>query len=299
MYAYAEFLRRTGRDAIAAISGIPSKEALFVMRKFRIRKPSGAEALISRHPDVIIVDVSSVRNISSRISPESVIEVIDHRKVNYAHEFPKAKVQIEQVGTAATLIAEKFFSRRLKPSRESAILLYSAIISNTVNFRANVATGRDRKMAAWLKGQIKLPPNFVHEMFAAKSRFDARDLRQVLENDSFTYDFAGKKVSVAQLEIIAADKFISRNIGRIMEILKGLKEKNGADMAFLTCIDIEAGFNLLVAIDEDTKNILEKALKVRFEGSVARRKGIIMRKEILPLIKEILEKNPKHNPARI
>ena len=71
------------------------------------------------------------------------IEVVDHRAVNEADKFQNAKIQIEMVGSAATLIAEKFLHATTSTSPESAALLYSAIISNTINFQANVTTDRD------------------------------------------------------------------------------------------------------------------------------------------------------------
>lgn len=37
------------------------------------------------------------------------------------------------------------------------------------------------------------------------------------------------------------------------------------------------------------KNVVEKALSIKFKNGVAKREGIIMRKEITPLLKEILE----------
>ncbi|PIN74987.1 hypothetical protein COV18_04475 [Candidatus Woesearchaeota archaeon CG10_big_fil_rev_8_21_14_0_10_37_12] len=75
----------------------------------------------------------------------------------------------------------------------------------------------------------------------------------------------------------------------IRNALKELKEKNNLDLIFLTCIDVEKRFNTFVVIDDNSKILLENALNITFENNVAKRNGIIMRKEIVPLLKELLE----------
>ena len=57
----------------------------------------------------------------------------------------------------------------------------------------------------------------------------------------------------------------------------------------MTCIDLETAFNQIIVVDESTENLIKKVLKVIFKNGVTKRDGILMRKEIVPLIKEVLE----------
>ena len=75
----------------------------------------------------------------------------------------------------------------------------------------------------------------------------------------------------------------------ILSIIKGTKKRHNIDLIFLTCIDIEKGGNFFVATDDFSKHILEKTLNVNFKDNIAKRKGIVMRKEMVPLIKACLE----------
>ncbi|HRN71056.1 MAG TPA: DHH family phosphoesterase, partial [Candidatus Woesebacteria bacterium] len=184
-YAYAEFLNKNGGDVVAGIYGKIHREAQFVFDKFDIKPLADADKLNNEIDSIIIVDASDIRGLSDKINPAKVIEIIDHRKVNEADKFPNAKVQIELVGSAGTLIAEKFYESRTSISKESAVLLYSAIVSNTINFKANVTTERDHKMAEWLLSQFELPDNFVHEMFKFKSTF-TQPLAEIIEGDFST-----------------------------------------------------------------------------------------------------------------
>jgi manganese-dependent inorganic pyrophosphatase len=283
-FGYAEFLHKNGKNAVTAIFGSPHREAKFVLKKFNIHGFKDAEKIINEIEEIIIVDASDLRGLSDRIDPQKVIEVIDHRKINEAHEFPNAMVQIELVGSAATLIAEKFYNNKTTISKESAALLFSAIVSNTINFQANVTTKRDHKMADWLKTKFILPENYINEMFISKSRFK-KSLKEIFIDDFATFCLGNYHLGIAQLEIINVDKFIQDNLGKIKEILEDLKNEKSLDLIFLTCIDLEKAFNKFVIIDKTTQRLIERALKVKFKAEIAQRDGILMRKEIVPLIK--------------
>ena len=289
-YAYAEFLRKTSMDeVIGAISGSIHREAQFVFKTFNISPMDDAEKEIKNCNKIIIVDASDLRSLSDKIDPKKVMRVIDHRIVNDSHLFPNAKLQIEPVGSAATLIAEKFFNAQIQISRESAALLFSAIISNTINFQARVTTSRDRKMASWLKSKSILPADYIHNMFTSKSNIGG-SLEEVFYSDFATFSFNKTKLGIAQLEIIRVDSFVDKNLEQIIETLEKIKKEKGLNLILLSAIDLEKGFNKFVAIDKETEKVLLSSVhKTKFIRGIAKRDGIIMRKELAPLIKNVLE----------
>jgi len=284
--AYEEFLNSQGIEAKAVVFGKPHREAQFVLDKLGLEVATG-EDLINEGCEVILVDASDVR-VSKLIRPEQVIEVIDHRKAHEAEIFVNAKIQIELVGSAATLIAEKFFEKKVEISRPMAALLYAAIGSNTINFKNRVTTERDRKMAAWLieKGADK---RMVKAMFKAKSELRG-SLREIFLQDKGTWEAGGKRIAIFQLEILKVDEFVKEKLNEVEEFLQDFRKEDRLDVIFLTCVDLESGFNVFMVVDEFTKGLLEKVLGVKFERGMTKREGIIMRKEIVPLIKEELER---------
>jgi len=285
---YAELLKQQDEDVIAAVFGAPHREAQFVMQTFNIPQPKNAEELIEEYNNVILVDASDTEGISSKINPQQVVEIIDHRKINEADKFPNAKVQIELVGSAATLITEKFYAEDAHITESSAALLYSAIISNTINFQANVTTERDKKMAEWLQTKFQIPSNYIHNMFADKSTFTV-PLKEVFEHDFATFTFNDKHLGIMQLEIVSVQEFIGKNLQEIKTVLGEMKNERNLDYIFLTAIDLEKATNTFVVIDMETQNLVEKSLHVTFQNGMAFREGIMMRKTITPFIKEAIE----------
>ena len=288
--AYAEFLNRSGENARAAIFGKPHEEAQYVMKLFDFAYPETATDG-SGFDRVVLVDSSELSGLHPTLKPESVIEIIDHRKVNDAHAFPNAKVQIELVGSAATLVAEKFMEHDWEPSKMSAILLYGAIVSNTLNFQAKVTHGRDRTAAAWLQEQFEIPENFVHDMFLAKSQINAENLADRIDGDFAWFTFQTKKLGMGQLEVVDAAKLVQEHKKGILAELAAKRLQHKFDYVFLNTIDLEKGFNLFVTDHIETQGILKSIFsEITFEDGVAMRKGLIMRKEIVPLFKEFADK---------
>lgn len=278
-FAYAEFLKNNNTPAVVGVFETPRAEARFVLDRFHVEAPMDAKKLLSKDPDIILVDASDRRGISKAIDPLRVTEIIDHRKIHRAHEFPNAKLQIEPVGAAATLVAERFFTADQAPTKTSAALLYAAIISNTVNFQAGVTTDRDRKAADKLQEIADIPPDLIHDMFVYKSSFE-KDLDKLYFAEFLLQE---KRLGIAQCEMVGVEEFHQNELPQIRERFDTEKEKRGFDFVFMTCIDVEKGFNQFVAFNESQRLLTEK-LGVTFSNNIARRDGIIMRKEIVEIL---------------
>jgi manganese-dependent inorganic pyrophosphatase len=286
--AYAELLNAQGKAAVVGTTGEPHEEVKYVFDRFGFKNP---DLLVDAdgYDEIILVDKSDLMGIEDKINPEKVIEVIDHRKVHQAEKFPNAKVQIELVGAAATLIAEKFMKDDMAISKNSAILLFSAIISNTLNFKGTLTTARDVSAAAWLNRTAGLPDDFWKEMFLAKSDLSGGKLAERVRGDLIWFEAAGKKVGIAQIEMIGAKKLTYERSDDIVRILKAVKAEMGLDFIFQNIIELEACKNYFLTDNSETEALLHKVLKVTFSGSVAQKPELIMRKQIIPLIKAELE----------
>lgn len=281
--AYAEFLCKERNWAEAGIIGEMHTEAKYVFDRFNLPPPLLIKDS-TNYDQIILVDASDLNGLEGKIIPEKVIEVIDHRKIHEADKFFNAKVQIELVGAAATLIAEKFIKSNIEISRPAAILLYAAIVSNTLNFRNLTTDERDKKMAKWLNKTADLPEYFWKELFIAKSDLSGSKLVERINGDFAWFVIGNKKIGIAQIEIIGAEKLIEDRKLEIILALDKIKAEMQLDYIFLNTIELEKVKNYFVTDDLPTQALLEKLLKVKFNGYVAQSSNIIMRKQITPLL---------------
>lgn len=286
-FAYNELKNRLGEETVWGVFGKPHLEVDFVFDHLN-RTAQPAEAFMGQAENIILVDASDTRGISGLININKVIELVDHRAVNEADKFVNAKAQIEIVGACATLIAEKFIEQKVEPSKEAATMLFLAIVSNTINFKAKVTTDRDRKAAEYLKEISKVDDELIHQMFAYKSKLSGT-IKDILEDKIYHDQISGSKVSIFQLEICGVDDFIRKNFDEITDAMLDIKMEQGFDWVLLTCVDLDKAENTFVVVSEEAEELLESVLKIRFEKNIAHLPDIIMRKELIPLIKNYLE----------
>jgi len=287
--SYCEFLQKTGRNVVIGIIGEPHDEVKYIFDRYSFVYP---QSILNTDDfdEVILVDASDLNGLEGHITPEKVIEIIDHRKINESDKFPNAKIQIELVGSAATLIAEKFIDSAIGVSKQSATLMCGAIISNTLNFKGGVTTERDKRAVEYLNKTALLSDNFWRDLFEAKSDLTGKKLKERIEGDFAWFSFGGKKFGIAQIEIIGVSKLISERRMEMVEILEQIKSDMNLDFIFQNTIELEECKNFFITKDAQAKDLLERVLNIKFNGFVAERPNLIMRKQIVPLLKEELEK---------
>lgn len=288
--AYAELLTAQGKESLVGLSGTIHPEARHILERFSIPTPSEIDPREAK--EIILIDTSFVQDNDPRLPLERVIEIIDHRSLHEGHRFPNAHLQIELVGAAATLVAERWKRAGKIPSQESAILLYAAIASNTVNWKATVTTPRDHAMAAWLRSIATIPTDLVSTMFEYKSDLAGDKLRSTLFNDFAWKNIRGKEMGIAQLEILRAEELIRSRTTDLALILKDLLETYPADEAFVSAIDLEKEENWFFTTDKELQRLLSAALKVTFVDDIAHHPGILMRKQIGPLLRAWCAESP-------
>ena len=274
MYAYAELLRKMGYNAEYYYEGQARKEVQIVLETYGIELKTVSQ--IFSDDEVILVDTNGLRYLPKAINANQIKEVIDHHKMNEWLSKQK-EIQIEMIGAAATLVAERFKNNNIDISRESAILLYNGIISNTMNLKISMTTQKDKDMAHWLKQKYpEITEEKTKAIFIKKSEITDR-LREEMEVE-FKDEFITISWSMGQLEIANVEEFLNR------------KDENNVDYISVNCMDIINGYTIILAENEATANIISDAINVKFIKLKAKIDKLVSRKEIIKIIRAIYKK---------
>lgn len=281
--AYAELLNHQGHNAHAGTFGTPIAEVQFVLNYL------GQTPLPELNPTTFehirVVDCSWPGNLDDRLDANKVIEIIDHRHGSDPNDFPSAKRQIEIVGAAATLIAEKFQQADIDPSPTAASLLLAGILSNSMNLQSAITCQRDHDMVAWLKQFTNLPDNFVELLFSAKSDVAGHKLHTQLYSDATTPIEQG--FSIAQLEMVGAPKVVAERTPEVLATLDLIKAENQLEAgAFAALIDINERRTYFVTHHPTMQAILNRTLQLNFKHNIASLPQILLRKQYIPDIKQ-------------
>lgn len=278
-FGYHEYLKHKNILSKVRFHGKPHREVDLLSKKYNIKY------LLDNNEDyhkknIILLDHSSPSHISPYINLANVNYIMDHRKIHEAYKFPNAKINIEKVGSCATLITEKFLSINKSPSEICANLLYTAIMSNTLKLKANVTTPRDIKAITFLKKIITINENDIDEFFIEKSKID--DIDEAIEEEYAIFE--DLEIGFAQIEIADTKKFLKKNKQKILNKLNLLKEKENVKYSLINLIDIIKGTHIIVTESKSIQEILKKK-NFKFYHNQTRESKALFRKEIIVLLK--------------
>ena len=202
---------------------------------------------------------------------------------NYWKEKIGTKAIIEKVGSCATLIWEEFIKRKKEKniSDTNANLLYTAIISNTLNFKASITTSRDKRAFNEIQKYINLPKNWIEIYFEDQEKESLINPRDAILNDTKGMGFEYK---IGQLEFWDSKKFVFNHLKEIEEILSSF----GNEKWFFTSPSINEGINYLFTKNSEVKILLEKTIGAKFKGDIGTTDKLWLRKEIIQEIKKII-----------
>lgn len=283
------FLKRaaSGDEYTPVVFGNLNDETLFVLEHYGVCTPVHLSQI---PPDgvIAVVDTHHRNQLPPNLPFENVVEIVDHHPTGDMDAFPNAKIHNEQVGAVATIITERIRSASLAPDAKIAGLLAAAIISNTVNFNAPSTSERDKLSLKWLQNYVHIDQNFISAMFDARSTISTRDTKQLLVSDYKEFTIGNTKIGIAQLETAHLSDFISR--ADLPNCLAELKLSLELAHIILNGIDILRNTSTVVAIDSETRLLLQSAIGAPFDGMIATFPRILLRKtDLVPQLKMILE----------
>ena len=288
MYAYTEFLRKRGEQADYYFEGTMKKEAEIVLNKFNIKLNNVTR--IEDKDKIVLVDTNYLTEIPKTIKKENIVEIIDHHnRDSWFENRNDINVQIELIGAAATLVAERFKNENIEISRESAILLYYGIISNTMNLKIKLTNQKDIEMAKWLKQQAQeITDEITTGIFVEKSQI-GDTLREEMEVE-FKDQFMTISWSMGQLEVANVEEFLEKYEDNIRKIRDVVSKENDVEFISVNCMDIINGYSVIVVRDEKTAKLISDAVGFEFNNLKAKTNELVSRKEIVKVIREIYKK---------
>ncbi|MFA5828719.1 MAG: DHHA2 domain-containing protein [Candidatus Shapirobacteria bacterium] len=283
---YTEYLSKIGRISTGVYCGELNLEVDFVKEYTNFFPLNKHEGNYIEDDKFILVDSSDPIRIDRRINVEKIVELFDHRLTEQVSKLKNAKVHIDLVGSCSTLIAEEYLKSNLVPSINVATYLYSAIVSNTVNFKNSVTTPRDTEVAKWLKTVAGLNDNFTKDMFIAKSNISPDNLYEVLRQDFAIRPISDKMVGIAQIEMVDINRMSTDLKQVLLESLVRFYNDNKLDYIFFNGIDIVEGYNIFYTIDDVSNKLFSRVLNIPDLTPGYKTDAIIMRKQIFHMIEE-------------
>lgn len=279
--AYAELLNLKGHSA-QAVSTAPLNESIPPsLRKWKVTFSNAYAA--SPDDTFTLIDTSVPQFIDNFVELERVDEVIDHHPgyEEYWHDLIGDKADIERVGAACTQVYERWkkAGKLDEISRESAGLLMSGILDNTLNFGAKITTTRDRRAYERLAKHAGLPNDWPARYFGEIQQSISTDPVHAIKNDTKRInEFVSRlnPVTVGQIAIWDPRQLL----GKYQDSLVTAFDADGAEW-FINIISISEGKSYIICANPELRTWVAELLNVKFVDELAVADRMWLRKEMI------------------
>ena len=285
--ALANLKTRQGMPAVPLAQGAPNQETAFVLKTCALDAPSVQTSVAGQR--VILVDHSDYLQAPADITNATVAGLVDHHKLGGLTTDEPIEVWVFPTGCTSTIIARMYASAGIPIPREIACGMLGAIISDTLLFSSPTTTQEDRDASAKLAqiAGVEDIQAFGHKQLQAKSSIEGMSADSLLKQDLKTFDMHGRKVGVAQLELMDLSIVATRK-DEFLSVMKTLKGE-GYHSVLLMLTDIgKQGTDLLVVSDD--VRIIESAFGLKEIGDSVWLSGVVSRKkQVVPGLSRAFE----------
>lgn len=285
--AYAELKNRCGEpDVRPARAGEVDGETAFVLRHFDVPVPELLTDATGLR--LILVDHNEVGQALPHIDRAEILEVWEHHRVGDLPLPQPIFFHCEPVGATATLIAEQYVARGVRPTRAMAGIMLASILSDTVAFRSPTTTDKDRVVAARLAPIAGIEPTaFGHLMLEIKvGSSEQLSAREVVSRDFKQFTLGGQRIGISQIEVMRPDAFATKRTD-ILRSMRAHREALGLTQLILMITDVGAQGSELWFVGERPE-LIERAFG-RLEGGAVHLPGVMSRKkQVVPLLAAVL-----------
>lgn len=284
--AYAELKNKLGKDVKAVRLGEVNEETKYALNYFKVEKPELVENVAGK--EIILVDHNERTQTADGFEEAKVLELIDHHRISNFNVDEPLYARVEPVGCTATIILKLFKENGLAPSKETAGLMLSAIISDTLLFKSPTCTQCDAKAGKELAEIAGVDlKEYGLEMLKAGTALGDKSEAELLNMDMKIFEIDGEKIGVAQVNTVNEAEVLERKEKLLAEI-DNIIAKEGLKFFMLAVTNILTNDSTAL-VSGNGNDVIEKAFGEKVDSNLVTLKGVVSRKKqiIPPLTKAI------------
>ena len=276
--------KKNGNNLAKAVRlGNINKETQYALDYLKIEAPELLEK-VEEGQEVILVDHNEFNQSVDGIENAKIIEVIDHHRISNFETSDPLFYTARPYGCTSTILYEEFLQRNIKIEKEEAVLMASAIISDTLLLKSPTTTQHDKKA---LEELAKIAGIDVNEyglaMLKAGTDLDDFSAEELVNLDAKKLDKDGKKFVIAQVNTVSIEDVLKRQ-NELEEAMNNAISEKGLSLFVLAITDILNSNSEIIALGTKS-DAVEKAFDKKLENNRAFLEGVVSRKkQLLPFI---------------
>ena len=276
--------KKNGKNNTKAVRlGNINKETQYVLDYLKIETPELIEK-VEEGQEVILVDHNEFGQSAEEIEKAKIIEVIDHHRIANFETSEPLYYTARPYGCTATILFQEFKEKGVKIDKQEAVLMASAIISDTLLLKSPTTTKYDKEALEELEKIAGIDiEKYGLEMLKAGTDLDDFTAEELINLDAKNLDKNGSKFVIAQVNTVDIPSVLKRQEELERAILSEI-QKNSLDLFVLAITDILNSNSEIIALGNKS-DVIENAFGKKLENNRAFLEGVVSRKkQLLPNI---------------
>lgn len=255
----------------------------YILNYLNLEAPELIES-VEEGQKVMLVDHNEFGQSVNRIQKAKILSVTDHHRIANFETAEPLYYNAKPYGCTSTLLFEEFKQHGLKIDKTEAVLMASAIISDTLLLKSPTTTEYDKKALEELGNIAEINVNeYGLEMLKAGTDLDDFTAEQLVNLDAKSLEKNGVKFVIAQINTVNIEDILKRKEELENAINKEINEKS-LDFFVFAITDILNSNSEIIALGKNTE-IVEKAFNKKLVDNRAFLEGVVSRKkQLLPSI---------------
>ncbi len=231
---------------------------------------------------VIMVDHNEAKQAVNGIETADILEIIDHHRLGSIETISPVFFRNQPVGCTSTIIYGLYKKEGIKIDKEIALLMCSAIISDTLLFGSPTCTEEDRAAAKELANLAEINlEDHAHEMFFAGSNLSEKSAKEIFLGDYKRFSMGDITFGIGQVSCIDGDELkLVRE--KVADYMKEEYAILGVNMIFFMLTDMRLPGTELLCYGDGSDALVEEAFEITgtqgsylLPGVVSRKKQVV------------------------
>ena len=208
---------------------------------------------------VIMVDHNELGQALDGMENAEILEIIDHHRLGTIQTLGPVYFRNQPLGCTSTIVYLMYQENIVEIDPQTAGLMMSAIISDTLLFRSPTCTKTD-EMAGRALAEIAGVDieKYAMEMFSAASDLKQKTDREIFYQDFKTFTAGDIHFGVSQVSSLNEEELLSLK-PRLFHFAKEALGEENLDMAFVMLTNILKQDTLLLAVGHRADSLIQNA----------------------------------------
>ncbi|EIK2267668.1 manganese-dependent inorganic pyrophosphatase [Vibrio cholerae] len=269
----AELIKARGLEAKAVRQGEINRETQHILNVAGVEQPELRTSVAGEQ--VWLVDYTDLAQAPDDLNQAEILGIVDHHRLGDVMTVNPLEAWIWPVGCTSTILFNLFKMENAEITRPLALLMISAILSDTVGFASPTCTQKDRDAVAELAvlAGITDLEGFIKALLIAKTDIEGLSAAQLVEKDLKAYPFNGRELVVGQVELATLEQ-VADMIDALEADLQRRCDEESLALAALMLTDITTAQTRLLFKGEWSEKLAKHAKDgvLMMENTLSRKK---------------------------